>query len=85
MPDSLFAAYEARGVDRSDTIISKAYREANPVTWGLRNDEDWMALGPVPEPGTLSLAPGRFHVVVPPAMRLPFHCFRKMNKGVLVI
>ena len=55
MPDSLFAAYEARGVDRSDTIISKAYREVNPVIWGLRNDEDWMTLDPVPEPGMLSL------------------------------
>ena len=55
MPDSLFAAYEARGIDRVDTIISKEYRLANPVTWGLRNDDDWMGLTPVPEPGTLSL------------------------------
>lgn len=55
MPDSLFAAYETRGANRSDTIISKAYRLNNPVTWGLRDDDDWMTLGPVPEPTTLSL------------------------------
>jgi len=65
MPDSLFAAYEARGVDRSDTIISKAYRQANPVTWGLRNDDDWMTLTPVPEPGALSLIMAAFMCMRP--------------------
>ena len=66
MPDSLFAAYEARGVDRTDTIISKAYRQANPITWwDGRNDDDWMTLTPVPEPGTLSLILAAFMCLWP--------------------
>ena len=70
MPDSQFAAYEARGVDRSDTTISKAYRLDNPVTWGLRNDDDWMTLTLVPEPGTLSLILAAF-MWLRPRRRLP--------------
>ena len=54
MPDSVFSAYEARGVDRLDTIISKSYREDNPVVWGMRNEHDWMTLDPIPEPATIS-------------------------------
>ena len=66
MPDSLFSAYEARGVDRADTIISKAYRQANTITWwGGRNDDDWMTLTPVPEPGTLSLILAAFMCMRP--------------------
>ncbi len=54
MPDSLFSAYEARGVDRADTSLSKTYRQSNPVTWwGMRNDDDWLTLSVVPEPATL--------------------------------
>ncbi len=55
MPGSLFADYQMRGVSRADTIISKEYRQANPVTWGMRNEDDWITLAPVPEPGTLLL------------------------------
>jgi len=53
MPDTLFSAYQARGMVRGETTISKAYREAHPVTWGLRNDDDWLTLTPVPEPAVL--------------------------------
>ena len=54
MPDSLFSAYEARGVDRADTSLSKTYRQSYPVTWwGMRNDDDWLTLNVVPEPATL--------------------------------
>ena len=55
MPDTLFSDYEARGVIREDTIISKEYRESHPVTWGLRDDDDWLTFTAVPEPGTLPL------------------------------
>ena len=56
MPDSLFADYEVRGIERMDTILSKEYRESNSVTWWeMRNDDDWMPLAFVPEPSTLSL------------------------------
>ena len=55
MPDALLAAYQARGVDVADTYITKAYREIHPVTWGLRNDDDWMTLDPIPEPSVLAV------------------------------
>jgi len=55
MPDSLFANYEARGVDRTEMIISKEYRETHSVNWDARNEDDWITLTPVPEPGPLSL------------------------------
>ena len=55
MPDALLAAYQARGVDVADTYITKAYREIHPVTWGLRNDDDWMTLDPIPEPSILAV------------------------------
>jgi len=55
MPDSLFSDYEVRGVDRVDTIISKDFRLANPVTWGERNENDWVKFTAVPEPGSLPL------------------------------
>ena len=58
MPDGLFARYAARGVTRALLEISKAQREADPITsWGGRNDDDWIALGaPVPIGGALPLA-----------------------------
>ena len=58
MPDDLFARYAARGVIRADLEISKAQREADPITsWGGRNDDDWIALGTtVPLGGALTLA-----------------------------
>ncbi|MBI82137.1 MAG: hypothetical protein CMJ81_02985 [Planctomycetaceae bacterium] len=55
IPDSLFSDYEARGLARADTSISKAYRLANPVTWGERNENDWVRFTTVPEPGPLPL------------------------------
>ena len=55
MPDSLFSDYEARGVDRANTIISLASRLANAVTWGERNENDWVRFTTVPEPGSLPL------------------------------
>lgn len=55
MPDSLFSDYEARGVDRADTILSKAYRLAHPVTWGERKENDWVRFTTVPEPAPLAL------------------------------
>jgi hypothetical protein len=58
MPDGLFARYVARGVTRAALEISKAQREADPITsWGGRNDDDWVALGaPVPLGGALPVA-----------------------------
>jgi len=55
MPDSLFSDYEARGMDRADTVISKAFRLGNSVTWGERNESDWVGFTAVPEPGSLPL------------------------------
>ncbi len=55
MPDSLFFDYEARGAQRMDTIISKEYRQNNPVIWGMRNDDDWITFTAIPEPATLIL------------------------------
>jgi len=62
MPDSLFANYQARGVsDRDELIISKEYRDANPVgaQWGQYNPDDWVVLNSpsnsVPEPATMLL------------------------------
>ena len=52
MPDSLFAAYEARGAAREEMQFSKAEREADPIDdWGGRNDDYWVTLSePLPEP-----------------------------------
>jgi len=61
VPDSLFTAYEARGVAHSSLKISRAERLATPVTWwGGRNDDDWVLLAasaPVP-PFALALTAG---------------------------
>ena len=57
MPDSLFAAYSARGASRSLLSISKTDRSASPVTWwGSRNDDDWLELHSVPETSALKLS-----------------------------
>jgi len=63
MSDSLFAGYQARGVlGRDDLIISKEYRDANPVeVWGSEsyNPDDWVMLNQetnaVPEPASMIL------------------------------
>lgn len=57
MPDTLFSAYEERGASRSELSISKAHRLSNPIiSWGGRNDDDWVELQVVPETGTLKIA-----------------------------
>ena len=57
MPDTLFSAYEERGSSRGDMSLSKAYRLSNPIiTWGGRNDDDWVELQVVPETGTLKFS-----------------------------
>ena len=46
MPDSLFARFAGRGIQRSHLAFSKVERLAAPVTWwGGRDDEDWISLG----------------------------------------
>ena len=57
MPDTLFTAYEERGASRGEMSISKASRLASPIiSWGGRNDDDWVVLQAVPETGTLKIA-----------------------------
>jgi hypothetical protein len=56
MPDSIFAAREARGATRAELSISKAEREADPITrWDAYNPDDWVVLA-VPEPAGLLAA-----------------------------
>lgn len=51
MTDALFRQYQTRGLaQRSDAIISKEYRDANPVTdWSIYHPEDWIYLKKQPQ------------------------------------
>lgn len=61
MPDLIFANYQARGaLSRENLIISKEFRDLNPVDWwGQYNPDDYVNLSPVsepiPEPATMLL------------------------------
>jgi hypothetical protein len=52
MPGSIFANYQARGVSsREDLIISKEFRDLNPVDWWeTYNPDDYVNLNPAPVP-----------------------------------
>jgi hypothetical protein len=57
MTDTIFRQYQARGIgNRDDVIISKEYRDANPVTnWGMYDPFDWVKLKQTALSGALFL------------------------------
>ena len=60
MSADVFSQYQARGIaSPTDVIISKAFRDAHPITdWDVYNPDDWVELSPVtvPLPSSLLLA-----------------------------